>query len=272
MNLIELLLNYGFIRNAFLAGIFISISASILGVFLVLKKVSLIGDGIAHATLAPISLSILLSISPLYLSVPFVILLSFFILYLTEKSNIYYDTVIGIFSSTGIAVAVTLASISKGFNVDLFSYLFGNILSVSDIELIISFFSSMLTILFITIMYRRLVSTIFDYEFTTSQGVNVKLINFYLVLSASLTIVIGIKIVGTLLISSLIIFPAVISLEISKSFKSTIIIAITSGIFIIVTGIIISLLLNLPTGATIVLTATVIFLTVVFLKKVFKFG
>lgn len=270
-DVIYIILKYAFIKNALLAGFFIAITASTLGVFLVLKRFSLIGDGLAHTTLFPIAFSIMLSLPPLLVAIPFVILVSILMLYLVEKGSLHHDTAIGLFSSTGIGLAIIIASFSKGFNVDLFSYLFGSILAVANYEVLISFLLAVTVCFFVIFMYKYLLSVTFDSDFAKTLGVNVKIINYLLIIFTSLTIVIGIKIVGTLLISTLIIFPAVTSLQISSSFKLTILLSIIIGISTVFIGIFLSILLNIPSGASIVVVNAFLFSFVFVINRIFKF-
>ena len=131
-------LNYAFIQKAYLAGTFIAVLCAMLGLFLVLRKLSLIGDGLSHVSFGAIALGLFFGIYPIYAAIPVVLIGSYVILRLTERARIYGDAAIGIVSSIGIAGGVILASVSKGFNVDLFSYLFGNILAISNQEVYLS--------------------------------------------------------------------------------------------------------------------------------------
>ena len=146
-------LSYGFVQRALLAGIFIAMVCSILGVFLVLRRLSLIGDGLAHVTFGSIAVGLFFHTAPLYLAIPLVMLSSLGILKLTDKSHMYGDTAIGIVSAVGIAIGVLLISVSRGFNADLFGYLFGNILAISRQEVIVSVLLSVAVVLVIFFFY-----------------------------------------------------------------------------------------------------------------------
>lgn len=257
-----------FMMKALFSGIFIAIACSILGVFLVLKNMSLIGDGLAHVSFAAIALGLLVSDKPLLISIPLVVIASFIILFMKEKAKIDADATIGLLSSTSIAVGVIIASAAKGFNVDLFSYLFGSILFISNQEMFTSFFVAVSIIILVIIFYNDLFSITFDENFAKISGVKVKWINYLLSVFTSITIVLGIRIVGTLLISSLIVFPSVSALQIAKGFKETIIFSVIFSIISVVIGIILSYVLNLPTGALIVIVSCFIFMATLILKKV----
>lgn len=259
---------YGFIIKALLAGFFIGIPCAILGVFLLLKNMSLIGDGLAHVSFATVAIALLFSTEPLIISIPLVILASLLILKLEEKAKIGGDAAIGMVSATAIAVGVIITSLNKGFNVDLFSFLFGSILMINISELIISVIASISVVIVIMIYYKELFSATFDEEYAKATGIDVNKLNIILSILTSVTIVVGIRIVGTLLISSLIIFPAVTALNFKKGFKLTIMIAVAISIIAIILGIIISFFTNLPTGATIVVVNGVLYLISLLLNKI----
>ncbi len=265
MDLINFL-SYGFIQRALIAGCFIAILCSTLGVFLVLRRFSLIGDGLAHVTFGSIALGLALHLSPIYVSIPVVMLCSLLILKLTERARLYGDAAIGIVSSVGIAGGTILASIGGGFNVDLFSYLFGNILAVSTTEVIISIALSAAVLVTISVFYHELFSVTFDEEFARTTGVNTERINTIFILATALTIVLATRVVGILLVSSLLILPAVTSLQIARGFKPAVIVSTVIGLIAVGAGIIISFTLNLPTGATIVML-NFIFFVVAFMYR-----
>jgi zinc transport system permease protein len=257
MELIETIaesLRYSFIHRALFAGCFIALSCSSLGIFLVLRRFSLIGDGLSHVSLATIAFGMLIGASPLYISFPLVILASLLILRLAEKTVMYGDAAIGIVASLGIASGVLIASMAGGYNVDLFSYLFGSILAINWTEVWLAISLSAIVIILISLFYHDLFSVTFDEEFARTAGIKAGWINRILVILTAITVVLGIRVVGTLLVSSLIIFPAMSALQLSRGFKAAILFAALFGLISIVTGIFISYLLNLPTGATIVVT------------------
>ncbi len=246
-------LQYEFIRRAILTGSLIALTCSILGVLLVLRRFSLIGDGLAHVTFGSVAIGLLLKLQPVYVSIPIVMLSSLGILKLTEKARLYGDAAIGIVSSIGIAGGILIASIAGGFNVDLFGYLFGNILAISKAEVFTSIALSLVVLLVIFIFYSEYFSTTFDEEFAKVTGVNTKKINSILVLLTGITVVLAMKVVGILLTSALLILPAVTALQIARSFKNTLFISSIVAISSVITGIYISYITNLPTGSMIVL-------------------
>lgn len=245
-------LQYSFILRALIAGCLIAVCCSCLGIFLVLRRFSLIGDGLAHVSFATIALGLLLKSRPLFISIPLVAAASLLILKLSEKENIYSDAAIGLVSAFSISLGVLLASVAGGFNVDLFSYLFGNILVISRAEVILTAVLSLFIIATVTLFYQDLFSVTFDEEYAKVSGVKTSRVNKILILLTSITVVLGIKVVGTMLVSSLIILPSVTGLQLAKGFRTAIICALFSAVLSVISGIFISYIFDLPSGATIV--------------------
>ncbi len=255
MNLIEIL-SYGFIQRALLAGTLISVLCSVLGVFLVLRRLSLIGDGLAHVTFGSTAIALafkLYSAASLLVSLPVVLLASLGILKLTEKARLSGDAAIGIVSAVGISAGIMLASVGGGYNVDLLSYLFGNILAVSREEVLIAAGLFCLVMLLLGLFFNDLLAITFNEELARVSGVRTKLINAVLVMLTALSVVLAMKLVGIMLISSLLILPAVSALQLARSFRACIALAALAGCSSVVAGIFVSFVTNLPTSATIVM-------------------
>lgn len=261
-------LNYEFIQRAYIAGIFVAALCAMLGLILVLRKLSLIGDGLSHVSFGAIALGLFFGIYPFYVAVPLVILASYLILRLTEKAKIYGDAAIGIVSSVGIAGGVILSSLSRGFNVDLFSYLFGNILAISRQEVYFSISLSLIVLGVIIFLYNDLFSATFDEDYAKVSGVKIKQINLILTFLTAITVILAIKVVGVMLVSALLILPAVTALQIVKGFKTAMIAAAALAIISVIMGITISFFGDLPAGATIVIINFIFFIFFFFLKKV----
>jgi len=253
-------LNYAFIQRAYLAGIFIAILCAMLGLFLVLRKLSLIGDGLSHISFGAIALGLFFGWYPFYIAIPVVLIGSYVIIKLTEKAKIYGDAAIGIISSVGIAGGVILASLSRGFNVDLFSYLFGNILAISNQEVYLSIGLSVIVLLIILLLYNDLFSATFDEEYAQITGVSTKRVNNVLIFLTAITVVLAIKVVGIMLVSALLILPAVTALQTAKGFKGAMIISSLVAILSVLTGITASFFLDIPAGATIIMVNFILFL------------
>jgi zinc transport system permease protein len=261
-------LQFAFIQKAFVAGIFISVLCACLGLFLVLKKMSLIGDGLSHVSFGAVALGLFAGLYPIYAAIPIVIIASWLILKLAEKAKVYGDAAIGIFSSVGIASGVIFAALSRGFNVDLFSYLFGNILAISDAEIIISIILSVVVLLVIYFFYYDLFSSTFDEEYAKATGIRTNMVNLILASLTGITVVLAIRVVGIMLISALLILPAVTALQLAKGFKAAMLIAVLASVFSVITGITLSFFLNLPAGATIVIVNFAVFLLALVLRKI----
>lgn len=258
---------YGFIQRALIAGAFISVLCAVLGVLLVLRRLALIGDGLAHVTFGSVALGLIFGVYPIYVALPVVILSSLGILKLMEKAKLFGDTSIGIISSLGVAFGILAASLAGGFNVDLFSFLFGNILSISLDEVYISIFLSLIVLLGIIFYYQEIFSITFNEELAQASGVNTKVINNMIVIFTAMTVVLTMKVVGIMLTSALLILPAVTAFQIARSFKGTLIIAALAALVAVVSGIFLSFLMNLPTGATIVLVNFILFVAAFVYKK-----
>lgn len=254
------LFTHGFIQRALIAGSFIAILCSTLGVFLVLRRLSLIGDGLAHVTFGSVAVGLFLGTYPFYVAVPIVMLSGLGILKLVEKARLYGDSAIGIVSSLGIAAGILFASIAGGFNVDLFSYLFGNILAINKTEVSISIALSVILVAVILFFYQELLSLTFDEESAKASGIRTGRINKILVLLTALTVVLATKLVGIMLISALLILPPVTALQLARGFRSTIVISSAAGTTSVILGIVISFIANLPTGAAIVIVNFIFFL------------
>jgi zinc transport system permease protein len=268
------IISYGFVQRALLAGILIAVSSSILGLFLVLRRLSLIGDGLAHVTFGSVAVILLIGISPLYITLaalPLVMLSSLAILQLTRAKRIHGDAAIGIISSLGIAVGIILASLAGGYNVDLLSYLFGNILTVNQTELWLSFIVFLIVLFTIIFFYHDLFAVTFDEELAQTMGIKTKRINVILLLLTAVVAVLAMKVAGIMLVSAMLILPPLTALQLSISFRMTIIAAVCFSILSVISGIIFSFLLNLPAGGTIVICNVGLLIIIFGAKKIFPY-
>jgi len=264
------LIRYGFMQRALIAGTLIATLCAILGVFLVLRRFSLIGDGLAHVAFGGVAVALLLRVEPAYTAVaaiPVVLLSSLGILKLTEKARIYGDAAIGIVSSFGIACGILLTSVAGGFNVDLFSFLFGNILSISRDELLIAAALFCIVVVTVVFFYNDLFAITFDEELAKSSGIRAGRINGVLVVLTALTVVLAMKLVGIMLISALLIVPAVTALQVARGFRTTILAAAGCAVFSVVAGIFFSFVMNLPAGGAIVMINILLFVVAYAFRK-----
>jgi zinc transport system permease protein len=246
------LLQYGFIQQAFVIGLALGITASLLSPFLVLNHQAMIGDGLAHISFAGIVLGILLQSEPLFIAIPFVVAASLVIKYLANQKNINGDAAIGLVSATSFAIGLILVKTGQGFNISIESMLVGNIFTASATELIVSLVVMALSAVFILWNYRSLLLIAYDQDYARFSRVKVAWLNYALAALTALFIVIGVRTIGVLLISALTIFPAVLASQWSRSFKNTLVIGLFSSIVIVIVGIFIAHPLGWPVGATIV--------------------
>ena len=253
------LLSYAFVQRALIVGLLIAISSSFLGIFLVLRKYSMIGDGLAHVSFATVALALVLNQSPLIISIPIVSLASLLILKLSEENRIGGDAAIGLIASTSLAIGVFITSVSNGFSVDLSSYLFGSILIIAQSDVYLSLVLTVLIVSLELVFYQDLFAMTYDLDYAKVSGRKTKRLNQLLSILTAITIVLGIRVVGTMLISSLIIFPTVSALRLSKGIKSTIVWAVIIAIISVMSGILISVTLDFPTGSSIVLINALLF-------------
>ena len=258
LDIIEFL-DYGFIRRALIAGSLISVLCAVLGVILVLRRLSMIGDGLSHVTFGAVALAMVLNFYPLAISVPIVVVSSFGILKMIEKARVFGDAAIAVVSSIGIAVGILLASIAGGFNVDLFSYLFGSILSISTTEVALSAGISLIVLAAVSFFFDEIFSITFDEDFARASGIPVDRINAVLMILTAVTVVLTMKVVGIMLTSALLVLPAVTAFQNARGFRNAIIIASISSLLSLVAGVFISFALNLPAGATIVMVNVFLF-------------
>lgn len=246
-------LSYGFVQRGLIAGTLAAVSCALLGVFLVLKRLSLIGDGMSHVCLTGVAVALLTSTSPVYMSVPIVLAASAGIMKLTQKFQIYGDAAIGIVSAAGLSIGLLLTALAGGFNTDLLGYLFGSILTVSVCETVLC------AILLACILgglfgfYRYLVSACFDAPFAHTRGIPVQTVNTVLIMITSVAVVLAFKVVGIFLISALLIIPPVSALLVSRTFKQVLWLAAIFGAVSVWAGIWFSFIWNIPSGATIIL-------------------
>ena len=253
MNSILEMFSYSFMTKAFIVGILISICASLVGISLVLKRNSMIGDGLSHVGFGAFAIATVLNFAPLEFALPIVIISSFLILRLNENSKIHGDSAIAILSSSSLAIGTFVISITKGVNTDINNYLFGSILSISNSDLILSIILSIIIIILYLLCYNQIFALTFDETFAKSIGVRTEVYNIIFACLCSVVVVLGMRLMGSLLISSLIIFPTISAMQIAKNFKGVVILAVIVSLINFVVGLTLSYFLSTPTGATIVI-------------------
>ncbi len=260
------MLSYGFMQRAFLAGIIVAIICPAIGVFLVLRRMSMIGDTLSHVALAGVAGGILGGIYPIYSALGFSILGALGIEKLRKEYEQYAELSIAIMLSIGIGLATILISLGNS-NAAIYSYLFGSIGLVSEQDILVISILGIFIIFSIIVFYKALFYMAFDEEAAKLAGVPIKLVNLYFTILVAMTIAISMRIVGALLISSLMIIPVAASLQIAKSFKETFIYSIIFGVLSVLLGLSISFYGDLAPGGTIVISSVILLFFALIVKK-----
>lgn len=258
---------YGFVLRGLEAGLIIAVIAPLIGIFLVLRRYSLIADTLSHVSLAGVAVGLLLEINPILTAIAAAAISSLAIERLRTTRRVYGESALAIFLSGSLAVAIVLIGLAHGFNVDLFSYLFGSIVTVRQSDVLIILLAGLLVIAGIALFYKELVFISFDEESAQVSGIPTRLINTGLIMLAALTVALAIPIIGVLLVSALIVIPVVAALQLRKSFRRTILFAEIFSVFSVVAGIFVSFYLDLSTGGTIVIITLIIFLVTLSLRR-----
>jgi len=258
---------YGFILRGFEVGLIIGAISPLIGIFLVLRRYSLIADTLSHVSLAGVAIGLLLNVNPLLTAIGVSVLSSFAIEKLRLSKKVYGESALSIFLSGSLAIALIILSLAHGFSVDLFNYLFGSILTVKQSDVYIILGVGILVFISIILLYKELIYITFDEEAAKVGGIPTKLINNIFIVLAALTVALAIPIVGILLISALIVIPVVAALQLKKSFWKTLLFAEVFSLISVFMGIVASFYLNLPAGGAIVLISLIIFILVLSYKK-----
>lgn len=261
---------YDFIIRALEAGLLIGAIAPLIGIFLVLRRYSLIADTLSHVSLAGVALGLLFKVNPLITAIGAATISSVVIDKLRTSKKIYGETALSIFLSGSLAVAIILIGLARGFSVDIFSYLFGSIVTVKDSDLYIISILSIVIVALLGLFFKELIYISFDEESAQVSGIKVKTFNTFFIVLAAAMIAISIPIIGILLISALLVIPTVTALQYKKSFKTTLLIAEIISLFSVLGGLIFSFYLNLSPGGTIVLFMIAVFSLTVFYQNFFK--
>jgi len=259
VDILVTMFSYSFIVKAFTVGALVSICASLLGVSLVLKRYSMIGDGLSHVGFGSLAVATALHTAPLTVAIPIVVAAAFLLLRLSENSKIKGDAAIALISTGSLAVGVIIISQTTGMNTDVCNYLFGTILAMAKEDLYLSIALSVTVLVLFILFYNKLFAITFDETFAKAAGIKTGLYNMLIALLTALTIVLGMRIMGAMLISSLIIFPALSSMRLFKKFKSVTVCASVISIFCFFTGVVISYIYATPTGASVVMINIFIF-------------
>ena len=274
--MISALFNYEFLQNAFASGIIIGLIAPLLGVFIVVRRLSLIADALSHVTLAGIAGSLYLSqttaffalLNPLYLGIAAAVTGSVLIERLRRLYKHYEELAIPIIMSAGIGFSAIFISLANGFSSDLFGYLFGSVSAVSRQDLWIVLVIAFIVIVFLMMFYKELFLLSFDEEYAKASGLPAKWVHLLFMIVTALVIAASMRIVGILLVSSLMTLPVAASMRLAKGFKQAILYAVLFGEAAVIIGLVTAFYLNIAPGGTIVVTSIAILLIVLIAKKI----
>ncbi len=251
-NAISLIFSQQFLLRALVVGVLISLCCALLGVSLVLKRFSMIGDGLSHVGFGAMAIACAANVAPLYFSLPIVLVSAFLLLRMNEKGKIKGDAAIALISTGALAIGVMVTSMTTGMNVDIYNYMFGSILTMTNEDVIISSVVSVVIILLFILFYDEIFAVTFDENFAQATGTRTSFYNMLIAGLTAVTIVIGMRMMGALLISSLIIFPTVTSMRLCKSFRSVVISSALVSVICFLYGLVFSVGFEAPTGASIV--------------------
>jgi zinc transport system permease protein len=251
--------SYNFLIRAVVVGLLVSLCASLLGVSLVLKRYSMIGDGLSHVGFGALALATALNAAPLAVSIPVVVTAAFFLLRLSENSKIRGDAAIALISTGALAIGVMVISMTTGMNTDVCNYMFGSILAMSKNDVTLSIILSVVVLVLFVFFYHKIFAVTFDETFARATGTRAGLYNMVIALLTAVTIVLGMRMMGAMLISSLIIFPALSSMRICKTFRAVTVCSALISVICFFVGVVISYVYATPTGASVVLTNMIVF-------------
>ncbi|ASA23152.1 metal ABC transporter permease [Paenibacillus donghaensis] len=242
-----------FFQRALAGGLLIGITAPLIGVFLVLRRLSMIGDTLAHVTIAGVALGFLTGFYPLGAGLIFAVAASFGIEKLRKAYKSYAELSIAIIMSGGVALASLFFTLGKGYNADVMSYLFGSIYTLDNMDLLVVGIVTVTVVVVVTLFFKEFFLLSFEEDAASVSGLPVKLLNMLITVLTALVISTAIKIVGSLLVSALLTIPVAISLLLSRSFKSSVILSVIIAEIAVVGGLVVAGIWNLAPGATIVL-------------------
>lgn len=260
MELMEMF-SWPFMQRALIAGVLVSLCAALLGVSLVLKRYSMIGDGLSHVSFGALAVAVALGVTPLYFSIPVVILSAFFLLRLANSgSHMGSDAAIAVISASALAIGILVISLTTGMTTDVDNYMFGSVLAMTETDVLLSAAVSAAVLILFVLFYHKLFAITFDENFARATGMRVELYNTLLSILTALTIVLGMRMMGAMLISSLVIFPALTAMRLFRSFRGVVLCAGVTAVLCFCAGLTISFIRSTPVGATVVAADLISFL------------
>lgn len=257
IELIKEMFSYHFMVRAVVVGVLVSLCAALLGVSLVLKRYSMIGDGLSHVGFGALSIAMAMNVAPLAVAIPVVVAAAFLLLRLSQNGKLRGDSAIALISSGALAAGVLVTSLSSGLNADVYGYMFGSILSMGEGDVILSLILALVVLVMFILFYNNIFAITFDESFARATGTRANLYSMIIALLTALTIVIGMRIMGTMLISGLIILPALTAMRLCSSFRGVVLLSALVSVLCFLIGMVLSYAIATPAGASIVMTNVV---------------
>lgn len=267
MDILAEMLSFDFIVRALAVGILVSLCASLLGTSLVLKRYSMIGDGLSHVGYGALAVAAAFNLAPLQVAIPIVIIAAFFLLRLSQNSKLKGDALIAIISCSALSIGMIVVSLFA-VNIDVNSYMFGSILSLQEEDVILSVISSFVVIILYVLFYKRIFAVTFDESFSKATGIKTGIYNGLIAILTAVVIVVGMRLMGALLISGLIIFPSLSAMRICKSYRGVTVFSAAISVICFIIGLFITFYLPVPTGACIVITNLAAFIICTIIGKI----
>ena len=244
--------SFPFMQRALIAGVLVSLCAALLGVSLVLKRYSMIGDGLSHVSFGALAIAVALGMTPLYFSIPVVVLAAFFLLRMASHPHWNSDAAIAVMSASSLAIGIIVISRTTGMTTDVDNYMFGSVLAMTREDVALSAVLCIAVLVLFILFYHKLFAVTFDENFSRATGMKVERYNTLLAVLTALTIVLGMRMMGAMLISSLIIFPALTAMRLFKSFRGVVVCSAVTSVACFCAGLTASFVLSTPVGASVV--------------------
>ena len=244
--------SYPFMQRALIVGVLVSLCAALLGVSLVLKRYSMIGDGLSHVSFGALAIAVALEMTPLYFSIPVVVLAAFFLLRMASHPRWNSDAAIAVMSASSLAIGIIVISRTTGMTTDVDNYMFGSVLAMTREDVALSAVLCIAVLVLFILFYHKLFAVTFDENFSRATGMKVERYNTLLAVLTALTIVLGMRMMGAMLISSLIIFPALTAMRLFKSFRGVVVCSAVTSVACFCAGLTASFVLSTPVGASVV--------------------
>ena len=260
MNILTMF-SFPFMQRALVAGVLVSLCAALLGVSLVLKRYSMIGDGLSHVSFGALAIAVALGVAPLWFSIPVVILAAFLLLRVADDPRWNSDAAIAAMSASSLAIGILVISRTTGMTTDVDNYMFGSVLAMSKADVALSVRLCLAVLVLFILFYHKLFAVTFDESFSRATGLKVERYNTLLAILTALTIVLGMRMMGAMLISSLVIFPALTAMRLFRSFRGVVVCAAVTSVACFCAGLTVSFAFSTPVGATVVAADLAVFLT-----------